>query len=195
MLIRLCSKSFKLGFSSMWIENSQMYKLGLEKAKESEIKLQTFVGSWRKQWSSRKISTSASLTTWKPLTIWITTNYGKFLKRWEYQTTLPASRKSCMQVKKQVKTLHRTTDWFKIGKRVWQGYIWSPCLFNCYADYIMKCLAGWITSWNQDCWEKYWKPQICRWYHSNGRKWRRTKETLDEGERGKWKGWLKDSTF
>ena len=155
MLIRLCSKSFKLGFSSMWIENSQMYKLGLEKAKESEIKLQTFVGSWRKQWSSRKISTSASLTTWKPLTIWITTNYGKFLKRWEYQTTLPASRKSCMQVKKQVKTLHRTTDWFKIGKRVWQGYIWSPCLFNCYADYIMKCLAGWITSWNQDCQEKY----------------------------------------
>ena len=50
--------------------------------------------------------------------VWITTNCGKFLKRWEYQTTLPASRKSCMQVKKQVKTLHRTTDWFKIGKRV-----------------------------------------------------------------------------
>ena len=37
----------------------------------------------------------------KPLTLWITTKYGKFLKRWEYQTTLPASRKICMQVKKQ----------------------------------------------------------------------------------------------
>ena len=39
----------------------------------------------------RKTSTSASLTTLKPLTVWITTNYGKFLKRWEYQTTLPVS--------------------------------------------------------------------------------------------------------
>ena len=37
----------------------------------------------------------------KPLTVWITTNGGKFLKRWEYQTTLPASWKTCMRVKKQ----------------------------------------------------------------------------------------------
>ena len=35
------------------------------------------------------------------LTVWITTNGGKFLKRWEYQTTLPASWEICMQVKKQ----------------------------------------------------------------------------------------------
>ena len=51
--------------------------------------------------SSRKTSTSASFTTLKPLTVWITTNCGKFLKRWEYQTTWPASWKICMQVKKQ----------------------------------------------------------------------------------------------
>ena len=49
----------------------------------------------------QKKSTSASLTTPKPLTVWITTNCGKFFKRWEYQTTLPASREICMQVKKQ----------------------------------------------------------------------------------------------
>ena len=49
----------------------------------------------------RKTSTSASLTTLKPLTVWITKNCGKFLKRWEYQTTLPASWEICMQVKKQ----------------------------------------------------------------------------------------------
>ena len=49
----------------------------------------------------RKTSTSASLTMLKPLTIWITANYGKFLKRWEYQTNLPASWENCMQVKKQ----------------------------------------------------------------------------------------------
>ena len=50
---------------------------------------------------SEKISTSASLTTLKPLTVWITTNCGKFFKRWEYQSTLPASWEICMQVKKQ----------------------------------------------------------------------------------------------
>ena len=54
-----------------------------------------------------------------------------------------------------------------------------------------KCLAGWIISWNQGCWEKYQQPQICRWYHPNGRKWRGTKEPLDESERGEWKSWQK----
>ena len=51
--------------------------------------------------SSRKTSTSASLTTLKPLTVWLKTNCEKFFKRWEYQTTLPASWEICMQVKKQ----------------------------------------------------------------------------------------------
>ena len=54
-----------------------------------------------------------------------------------------------------------------------------------------KCWAGWNTSWNQDCREKYQQPQICRWYHLNGRKSRGTKESPDEGERGEWKSWLK----
>ena len=50
---------------------------------------------------SRKTSTFASSTTVKPLTVYITTNCGKFLKRWEYQTTLLASWEICMQIKKQ----------------------------------------------------------------------------------------------
>ena len=78
-----------------------MYKLDLEKAEEPEIKLPTFVGSLKKQESSRKTSTFALLTTPKPLAVWITTNYGKLFKRWEYQTTLPASWEICMQVRKQ----------------------------------------------------------------------------------------------
>ena len=49
----------------------------------------------------KKTSISASLTMLKPLTVWITTNFGKFLKRWECQTSLPASCETCMQVKKQ----------------------------------------------------------------------------------------------
>ena len=101
MLACLCSKSFKLGFSSMWTENFQMYKLDLEKAEEPDIKLPTFGRSWRKQGSSRKTSTCALLTTQKPLTVWITTNCGRLFKWWEYETTLPLSWETCMCVKKQ----------------------------------------------------------------------------------------------
>ena len=63
----------------------------LEKAEESEIKLPTSVGSLKKQESYRKTSISALSNTPKPLTVSITTNCGKFFKRWEYQTTLPDS--------------------------------------------------------------------------------------------------------
>ena len=78
-----------------------MFKLDLEKAEEPEIKLSISVGLSKKHESSRKTSTSALLTLSKPLTVWITTNCEKFLKRREYQTILPASREICMQVKNQ----------------------------------------------------------------------------------------------
>ena len=78
-----------------------MFKLVLEKAEEPEIKLPTSIGSSKKQENSRKRSTSASLTRLKPLTVWIRANYEKFLKSWEYQTTLPASWEIYMQVRKQ----------------------------------------------------------------------------------------------
>ena len=68
---------------------------------EPEIKLPTSVGSQKKQENSRKTSTSPSLTMLKSFTVWITTNCGKFWKSWEYQTPLPASCETCMQVKKQ----------------------------------------------------------------------------------------------
>ena len=73
----------------------------LEKEEEPEIKLPASIGSWKKQESSRKTSTTAVLTMPKPLIVWITTNCGKFSKRWEYQTTWPASWEICMQVRKQ----------------------------------------------------------------------------------------------
>ena len=62
MIVRLCSKTFKLGFSRKWTENFQIYKLVLVRTEEPEIKLPIFIGSWRKQGNSRKASTSASLT-------------------------------------------------------------------------------------------------------------------------------------
>ena len=64
-----------------------MFKLNLEKTEDPEIKFTTSARSQKKQQNSRKTSSSALLTMPKPLTVWITTKCGKFLKRWEYQTT------------------------------------------------------------------------------------------------------------
>ena len=74
-------KILQASLNSTRTMNFQMFKLELEKAEEPEIKLLTSAGSSKKQESSRKTSTSASLTTPKPLSVWITTNCGKFLKR------------------------------------------------------------------------------------------------------------------
>ena len=81
--------------------NFQMFTLDLEKAKEPEIKLPIAIGSLEKEESCRKPLTSALLTMSKPLIVWTATISGKLLKRWEYQTTWPASWEICMQVKKQ----------------------------------------------------------------------------------------------
>ena len=65
------------------------------------------------------------------------------------------------------------------GSKLGKEYIKAVYCHPAYLTYIQsascKVLAGWLTSWNQDCWEKYKKPQRCRWYHSNGRKGRGTK--------------------
>ena len=74
---------------------------GIRKAEESEIKLSTFTGSGRKQGNSRRTTISASSTLFKSLILWIITNSGKFFKRQEYQTTLPVSWETCIQVKMQ----------------------------------------------------------------------------------------------
>ena len=133
MLVRLCLKSFKLVFNSMWIENFQMYTLGLEKAEEPEIKLPTFVGSLKKQENYRKASTSASLTMGQPLTV----NQNKLWKILQ-EMGIPDHitcllRNLYADQEARVRILHGTTDWFQIRKGVWQGCILSPCVFNLYA--------------------------------------------------------------
>ena len=74
---------------------------GFRKGRGTRDQTAKSAGSSKKQESSRKTSISALLTTSKLLTVWITTNCGKFFKRWEYQTTWPASWETCMQVRKQ----------------------------------------------------------------------------------------------
>ena len=136
-LAKSCSKFSKPGFSNTWTVKFQKFKLVLEKAEEPEIKLPPSTGSSRKQKSFRKTSISALLTTPKPLTVHH--NCGKFWKSWEYQTTWPVSWETCMQVRKQqVRPGHGTTDWFQVGKGKHQGSILSSCLFNFYAEYIMR---------------------------------------------------------
>ena len=68
-----------------------MFKLDLEKPEDPEIRLPTSVKSQKKQGGSKKSIYFCFMTTLKPLTVRITTNCGKFLKRWEHQTTLPDS--------------------------------------------------------------------------------------------------------
>ena len=77
-----------------------MFKLDLEKVEEPEIKLPTSDGSSKKQEFQKNIY-FCFIESVKPFNCVITTNCGKFFKRWEYQTTLPASWEICMQVKKQ----------------------------------------------------------------------------------------------
>ena len=125
------------GFNSMWTMNIQMFKPDFEKAQEPETKLPTSVGSLKKQESSRKTSTSALLTMLKPLTVWTTTNW-KILQEMGISDHLACILRNLYAGQKAtVRTGYRTTDWFQIGKGVWQGDMLSPCLFNFYAVYIM----------------------------------------------------------
>ena len=72
----------------------------------------------------------------KPLNVWITTNYRKFLKKWECQTTCLLRNLYAGQ-EATVRTIYGITDFFQVEKGVRRGCILSPCLFNLYAEYIM----------------------------------------------------------
>ena len=115
-----------------------MFKLDLEKAEEPEIKLPTSAGSLKKQENFRKTSISALLTMPKPSIV----DYNKLWKILkemgipDHLTCLLRNLYAGQEAK--VRTIHGTTDWFQIRKGVCQGCILSPCLFNCYAEYIMR---------------------------------------------------------
>ena len=115
-----------------------MFKLVLEKAEESEIKLLTSAGSSKKQENSRKTSISALLTMPKPLTVWITINW-KILKEMGILDHLTCLLRNLYAGQEAtVRIGHGTTDWFQIGKGARQGCILSLCLCNLYAEYIMR---------------------------------------------------------
>ena len=115
-----------------------MFKLVSEKVEEPETKLPTSAASWKKQESSRKTSISALLTMPRSLTVWITINW-KILEEMGISDQLTCLLRNLYAGQEAtVRTGNGTTDWFQIGKGAHQGCILSPCLFNLYAEYIMR---------------------------------------------------------
>ena len=110
-----------------------MFKLDLEKSLEPEIKLPTSIGSLQKQESSRKTSAFDYTKAFGIMTNW------KILKEMEIPDHLTCLLRYLYAGQEAtVRTRHGTADWFQIGKGVCQGCILSPCLFNLYAEHIMR---------------------------------------------------------
>ena len=116
----------------------QMFKLHLEKAKEPEIKLSTSTGSLKKQESSRKTSVSVFAYT-KAFDCVDHNKLWKILKEMGIPDHLTCLLRNLYAGQEAtVSSGHGTTDWFQIGNVVYQGCVLSPCLFNLYAEYIMR---------------------------------------------------------
>ena len=132
-----------------------MFKLNLEKAEEPETKLPTSAGSLKNQEFQKNIyfcfiDYAKAFDCLEHNKLW------KILKEMRIPDHLTCLLRNLYAGQKRtVRTTHGTT-WFQIGKGVRQGCILSPCLFNFYAEYIMRN-AGLeeVQSWKQDCWEKY----------------------------------------
>ena len=124
-------------------QNFQMFKLVLEKAGEPEIKLPTSAGSSKKKENSRRTSTSASLITLKPLTVWIKINW-KILKEMGLSDHLTCLLRNLYAGQEAtVITGHGTKDWFKLGK----GYIKAAYCHLAYLTYMQSTSCenvGWM---------------------------------------------------
>ena len=135
---------------------------GFKEAEESEIKSPTFAESWRKQGSSRKTSSSTSLTTLKLLTVWVTTNFGKFFKRWDYQITLPVSEKPVCRSRSKLQPDMEQRTSSKLGKECIKAVYCHPA----YLTYMQSTsceMLGWMKhKLESRLLEKYQQPQICR---------------------------------
>ena len=101
----------------------------------------------------------------------------RILKSWKYQTTLPVSWETHMQVKEQqLEPDMEQPTVSKLGKEYVEAVYCHPAYLTYMQNTSCEMPGWWSTSWNPEFQEKYQQPQICRWYHSNGRKWRGTKD-------------------
>ena len=127
----------------------------------------------------------------KSLTVRITINYALFLKRWQYQITLPVSWETCMQVKKQQLELDMEQQ---TGSKSGEECIKAV---YCHPDYLTykQCTSCKMLGWMKYTLESRLPGEISttsdmQMIPLKCQKWRGTKEPLDEGERGEWKNWL-----
>ena len=155
----------------MWTKNFHMYKR-FRKGRGTREQIANVHWIREKARNSRKMSSSALLTMPKPLTVWITANCGKFFKRWEYQTTLPASWEICMQVKKQQlepdmkQWLDGITSWMASPTRwtwIWasSGSWWWTGKPACCSPWGHRVRHDWATELN-------WIAQTCVTQYKSG---------------------------
>ena len=144
--IALISQASKVMLEILHEPRTSRCSTGFRKGRESWSQISNIYWIIEKGRVFQKAST-ASVTTLKPLTVWITTNCGKFSKRWGYWTTLSASWEICMQVKKQQLELNMEQQTgFKLEKGILQGYILSPTYFTFMQSTSCKMPGWWSTS-------------------------------------------------
>ena len=145
MIGRSHSKSFKLGFNNTWAKNFQIYRLDLEKAEEPETKCHHPLDHRK---SKRVPEKYLLLLYWLRQNLWLcgSQQTGKFWKRWDYQTTLPASWEICMQVRKQQLELVMEQQ---TGSKLEKEYIRAVC---CHLAYLTSTQS---TSCKMQCWMKH----------------------------------------
>ena len=168
-----------------------MFKLVLEKAEEPEIKLPTSAGSWKKQESSRQNIYICFIGYAKAFDCVDHNKLWKILKERGVPDHLTCLLTNLYADQEATgRTGHGTTDWFQIGKEYVRAVYCHPAYLTSMQNTSCKML-GWMKhKLKSRLPEKYQQPQKCKWHHPYGRKWR-TKEPLDQSERGEWKSWLK----
>ena len=141
MLARLCSKSFKLDFSSTQAENFQIYK---QVSKRQRTRDQIANMHWIME-KAREFQKNICFSDYTKVFDCVDHNkLWKILKEMGVPDHLTCLLKPYAGQEATVRTGHGTTDWLKIGRGVRQGCILSPCLFKLYAEYIMQML-GWMN--------------------------------------------------
>ena len=134
---------YNWGTNTFTFCHTAKYKLGFKEAEEPESKLPTFVGSWTKQRSSRKTSTSASLTMLKPLTVWIIINW-KILKETGIPDHFTCLLRNLHKGQEATgRTRHGTTDWLQSGQEVQQSCILSPAYLTSMWRTSLE-MRGWM---------------------------------------------------
>ena len=127
-----------------------------------------FAHTWwiiKKARNSRKTPTSSLLNRPKHLTVWITIKCGKFWEMGIPDHLTCLLRNLYVGQEATVRTGHGTADWFQTGKEYVKAVYCHPAYLTYMLCTSWRRWAGGSKGWNQDCWEKYQKPQICRWHH------------------------------